>query len=399
VTIVGSKPSNSLPELHAGFIPLTDCAPFVAAKELGYDRDEGFELVLHREVSWANMRDKLEAGLFDCAIMLAPLPLASTLGLGGRSAIPCVAVMSTSLNGNAITVSKSLYDAMLRHDEAATRAGSMSAAKAIKMIVSQRRAHDQEPLTLGIVYPFSCHNYDLRYWLAAAGIDPDRDVNLVVVPPPLMAGSLKAGRIDGFCSGEPWNSVAAAAGDGVIIATKRDLWNGSPEKVLAFRKSFLTAQPELVSKLVRALERACAWLDESYNRISAAKFLAESRYVGVNQGALKQALQDIIADDAIIFHHHDANLPLQSHAVWLLTQMIRCGQAHTPFDIGAIARAVYRPDVYLDAIGEAATGDTAHHAVSETIVFGNDRFNASTPLEYLKRMPLLSPSLDLSRFT
>src|SRR5680860_337150 len=177
--------------VQAGFIPLLDCAPLAIARERGFDERFGFSLQLHREVSWANIRDKLDVGVFDCAHMLAPIPIAATLGLG-RAAEPVIAPMALSLNGNAITVSQGLYEEMRAADEAAVRAGGMAAARALAHVVRRRAEAGREPLTLGMVYPFSCHNYDLRFWLAAAGVDPDNDVNLIVVPPPLLAESLKA---------------------------------------------------------------------------------------------------------------------------------------------------------------------------------------------------------------
>lgn len=389
-------------EIHAGFVPLTDCAPLIVAKKLGFDREADIELILHRQVSWAVMRDKLEAGLFDCAIMLAPLPLASTLGLGGRAPVSCAAVMATSLNGNAITVSMDLYQAMITADHAATTAGGMMAAKALKCVISERRLKEQELLTLGIVYPFSCHNYDLRYWLAAAGIDPDIDVNLVVVPPPLIAGSLRSGRIDGFCVGEPWNSVAAANGDGIILTTKRDLWNPSPEKVLSVRQSLLTAQPDLVAELVSALTNACRWLSDHNNRRQAAVWLAEGDVIGTERSTIEAALLDGIglhassaAADTIIF---DANTPRLSHAIWLLTQMIRAGQAPNGFAIEDIARRVYRSDVYASAVGRETDAAMDLAAASGEGFFGGDAFDPKYPLDYLKALPLLSSSVDLSRY-
>ena len=239
-------------EVHAGFMPLIDCAPLVIAKELGFDRQHGFSLVLHREVSWANIRDKVDVGAFDCAHMLAPMPIAATLGLG-RATEPIIAPMALSLNGNAITVSPPLYADMLDADTPATLAGGMDAARAVAAVVRRREAAGRAPLTFGMVFPFSCHNYDLRYWLAAAGIDPDNDVNLVVIPPPLLAASLKDGRIDGFCVGQPWNSVAVAAGTGIIVATKSELWAMSPEKVLGVRETWAARNADLVANMVRAL--------------------------------------------------------------------------------------------------------------------------------------------------
>ena len=380
-------------EIHAGFIPLVDCAPLAVAKELGFDAANGLDLVLHREVSWANIRDKVEAGLLDCAIMLAPMPLASTLGLGGRPAVPLVAVMATSLDGNAITVSKPLFEDMLREDGVNACASGMAPAKALARVVARRVEKGLEPLTLGMVYPFSCHNYDLRYWLAAAGIDPDNDVNIVVVPPPLIASSLKSGRIDGFCVGEPWNSVAVAQGDGVIVTTKSELWAASPEKVLGLRRAFADEFPAAVLALVRTLIQACAWADDASNRGEWHRLLSRSEYVGVPQQILERSLLNALDrgdtrisarhNETIIFGRKGANLPWVSHALWLLTQMIRWGHARAEFDLRAVASQVFGPEIYREAARDLGLAVPANDVKSEGggTFFGDDSFDADALLD------------------
>ena len=402
--------SEALPEIHAGFIPLTDCAPLAVAKELGFDQANDFNLVLHREVSWANIRDKVEAGLFDCAIMLAPMPLASTLGLGGRPAGPIIAAMATSLNGNAITVSRGVYDEMLKHDSESAENGGAQSAKCLARVIAQRRTGGLEALTLGMVHPFSCHNYELRNWLAGAGINPDEDVNLVVVPPPLIAASLKSGRIDGFCVGEPWNSVAVADGSGVIVATKAELWGASPEKVLGLQRTFAEHNSALTLKLIRALVQACAWLDEPQNRFPAARLLAEPRFLGVPEAILGRALTNDLdrgtgrmgnsAAQAIIFKKEDANVPRHAHAAWLLAQMIRWGQVRAPFDIAEIARETYRPDLHLEAVSGAgsATCDALASTAIDAAFFAAEHFDPDAPLAYLAGLAMRDSQVDLSLF-
>ncbi len=407
-----SGTSDKAYEVHAGFIPLVDCAPLVIASELGFDRANGLRLVLHREVSWANIRDKLGVGGFDCAHMLAPMPIAAALGLG-RAAEPIIAPMALSLNGNAITVSLPLYEDMLRSDEAATLTGGMKAAHAIAKVVKERQAAGREPLTFGMVYPFSCHNYDLRYWLAAAGVDPDSDVNLIVVPPPLIAESLKAGRVDGFCVGQPWNSVAVERGDGVIVATKSELWARSPEKVLGVRDAWAKRNPALVSDLVRALISAGRWLDEPGNRPEAARILARADYIGVPEEILLRPLtgklitggkqRDIVDPDLVIFHRGDANFPWHSHAVWIMTQMIRWGQIREPFDLGALAREIFRTDLYREAVAaldlSAPAADTKREGANGSgVFFGGETFDAASALAYLRELPIRSSGADLDAF-
>jgi ABC-type nitrate/sulfonate/bicarbonate transport system substrate-binding protein len=398
------------PEVHAGFIPLIDCAPLVIAKELGFDTKHGISMVLHKDVSWANIRDKAEAGVYDCAIMLAPMPLASTLGLGGRAPVAMIAVMATSLNGNAITVSRSLYDDMLLADPGSTSAGGMAPAHSLARVVERRRTEGAAPLTFGMVYPFSSHNYDLRYWLAAAGIDPDNDMNLVVVPPPLIAGSLKSGRIDGFCVGEPWNSVAVADGSGVIVATKSELWAASPEKVLGLRAAFFEENRDVTERLISAISEACLWLDIASNRKIAAEILAQPKYVGIPAGILSQTLNDDLvrdagfsgkaAKDVIVFGKSGANFPWVSHATWLLSQMIRWGQVRVPFDVAEVARRVYRPDLFRKAVKALgiATPKADIKTEGEGLFFGTETFDPSDPIAYVDGSKLRDSSVDLGAF-
>jgi two-component system, oxyanion-binding sensor len=390
-------PSASDFEVHAGFIPLTDCAPLMMVRELGLDKAEGFTLHLHREVSWANIRDKVDVGLFDCAHMLAPLPLAAKLGIG-RSTQEVIVPVALNLNGNTITVSTALFSEMQQADGAATAVGGMQAAKALAKVIKQRAASGLHPLSFGIVFPFSCHNYDLRAWLASAGIDPDNDVNLAVIPPPLISESLKAGRVDGFCAGEPWGSVAVDNGSGVIVATKTELWRNSPEKVLGVRAQWADRQPELLEALVRSIIRAAKWLDEPGNRVAAAKLLSEPRYIGVSQAQLERGL----AEDAISFHRHGATVPKQAHAIWILTQMIRWGQTLEPFDIAGVAQAVYRTDYYSRAA--ASLGDDYDTKIPNlapeepAAFFGGEDFDPRAPLAYLSKGAIRAAGLDLERF-
>jgi two-component system, oxyanion-binding sensor len=425
---MAQSPGNHVPkleEVHAGFIPLTDCAPLVIAKECGFDREYGFSLILHREVSWANIRDKVDIGIFDCAHMLAPMPLAATLGLG-HATEPVIAPMALSLNGNAITVSTALHAQMLKCDPQATQEGGMAAGRALATVVRNRRSAGQEPLTLGMVYPFSCHNYDLRYWLTAAGIDPDDDVNLVVIPPPLIAESLRAGRVDGFCAGQPWNSVAVSQGTGAIIATKSQLWGMSPEKVLGIRESWAERHPRLTEDLICALTTAARWLDVPTNRREAARILSDPRYVGIADNLILSPLTGTLRTmpgkterhdpDFVVFHNANANFPWRSHAVWMMTQMIRWGQAREPFELKSVAARVFRPDIFREAVAKLDMDEVprrdykreGRHQQKEPSpssgpsanqnFFGEEMFDPDAPIAYLRDLAIRSPAADLDGF-
>ncbi|MGE0056178.1 MAG: CmpA/NrtA family ABC transporter substrate-binding protein [Hyphomicrobium sp.] len=399
--------AKSAAVVDCGFIPLLDAAPLVIAKELGLDRRNGFTMQLHRESSWANIRDKVDLGIFDCAHMLAPMPLAATLGLG-RPMHPVIAPMVLSLNGNAITVSNTVYDEMRAADVVATEAGGLRSASALKKVVSQRQADGRELLTLGMVYPFSAHNYDLRCWLAAAGIHPDSDLNLVVVPPSLLSASLKAGKVDGFCVGSPWNSVSVMDGDGIIIALKEDLWPASPEKVLGVREGWAEESRDRLLALIAALRAACAWISESANHAEAASILARPHYVGVDRKILEDLLNGRVElgrararqdTNMVLFSAGDANRPQTAHAIWFLTQMIRWGQARTPFSIRAVAERVYRDDLFEEAVTAAGPQDEGRAmALHRAQFFQGEAFNADDPLTYLGRTHIKTDALDLAGF-
>jgi len=198
--------------LIIGFVPLLDCATLVAAVEKGFVAAENLDVTLIRETSWANIRDRIMVGHFDAAQMLGPMTVAASLGIGHLT-VPMIASMSLGLGGNAITASNSLWQAMSAHG-AVVGASPAQQGQALQRVIAERAHKGEAPLTFGMVYPFSCHNYELRYWLAACGIDPDRDVHLVVIPPPLLVDALREGQIDGFCVGEPWNQAAVFKGIG-----------------------------------------------------------------------------------------------------------------------------------------------------------------------------------------
>lgn len=341
-----------------GFIPLLDCASIVAAAERGFAANEGLDLALIRETSWANIRDRTIIGHFDAAHMLGPMTVASTLGIG-HVRVPMIAPFSLGLGGNAITVSLALWEQMVS-EGAEMGADPATQGAALSRVVQARNRTNREPLTFGMVYPFSCHNYELRYWLAAVGIDPDRDVRLVVIPPPLLVDALRAGQIDGFCVGEPWNSVAVSAGVGAIVTPTSAIWPLSPEKVLGCRVEWAQRRPERLAALIRALYRAAKWCEDPANHAELARILAEPRYVGAPAQLLERALANQIVlfpgepakplRDFFVTARHAATFPWVSHAVWFYEQMVRWGQiAFDERDLAAV-RATYRPDLYRTAL-------------------------------------------------
>src|SRR6202040_3161471 len=250
--------------LHIGFIPLVDAAALIVAVDKGFAADEGLNVTLVREVSWSNVRDKLNIGLFDAAHLLAPVAIASSLGLG-HVKVPIAAPFNLGLNGNAITVSPALHAAIMAESEGEAL-DPMATALALARVVAKRRKRGAEPLTFGMAFPFSTHNYQLRFWMAAGGVDPDEDVHLVVLPPPYMVDSLANRQVDAFCVGAPWNSIAVDRGIGHILHFVSDILVRAAEKVLAIRQSWAEKNPEIVAALTRAAFRAAEFIEQPKNR-------------------------------------------------------------------------------------------------------------------------------------
>lgn len=331
--------------LQIGYVPLLDAAALIAAVELGYCADEGLSVDLVPEPSWATLRDKLALGHLDGAHILAPLAVASALGISGLET-PLIVPIALSLNGNAVTVSMPLFEAMdvVGDEGVGTVAKAFAAAAA-------RRAADGRPLVIGTVHPFSSHTYQLRRFAELGGLDIDDGLRLVVIPPPQIAEALQRELIDGFCVGSPWNSVAAAAGYGRIVALGSELIPDCPEKVLA-----LPAGDTVASlPLVRALRRAGSWCQEAGNRGQLASILSRPGYLGVDPDLLLRALDgrplsgrdaSLRLDPRFVVFGGDAQRPDPSHAQWCLDAMHRAGQIDPTDALRASAAAIYRPDLY-----------------------------------------------------
>ncbi|MBX3502271.1 MAG: ABC transporter substrate-binding protein [Alphaproteobacteria bacterium] len=333
-------------ELDLGFVALVDGAPLIVARERGFFADEGLSVRLVRQASWAAVRDLVGSGVLDGAHMLAAMPLASALGLSGRR-VPMTVPMSLNVNGNGVTLSTALAEDV---EAARTRGGSgpLATARALRAALAKRRADGLPPPTFGVVFPYSSHNYMLRYWLAAGGIDPDRDVRLLVVPPPQMITYLTARRIDGYCVGAPWNSLAERLGVGRVVVNGYDIWNNAPEKVLAVTTDWAERHPVAMRALLRALIRAAAWLRSPANHAEAAYWLSNPEAVNAPADAIEDALATGADTDGIgpTFDRYAASLPWRSHARWTLSQMRRWGQMGDDVDIAAIADTVYRPEPF-----------------------------------------------------
>jgi ABC-type nitrate/sulfonate/bicarbonate transport system substrate-binding protein len=360
------RPSDK--RLRIGFIPLCDAAALIVAADKGFAAAEGLDVELVREVSWSNMRDKLNIGLFDAAHMIAPIAIASSLGLG-HVKVPMVAPFALGVNGNAITVSPALYASIAAAADGPVTDPLVS-ARALARVVATRKARGQEPLTFGMTFPFSTHNYHLRFWMAAGGVDPDEDVRLVVLPPPYMVESLANKLVDAFCVGAPWNSVAVDLGIGFILHFVSEILARAAEKVLAFRSRWAQDNPETMLKLVRAHVRAAAYIEDVANRDEVATILGAPNRIDVSpevirrtlDGRMKVAPDGTTRVDAnyLLIGRDGAGRPNPTQAVWLYAQMVRWGQAPLSKELSEAAMAVFRPDLYDKAVGTAPGAAPSH---------------------------------------
>ena len=361
-------------ELKFGFIKLTDMAPIAIAKENGYFEDEGLYVSVEAQANWKVLLDRVITGELDGAHMLAPQPLGATVGFGTKAHV--ITPFSMDLNGNGITVAKSVWAEMSKYipKGADGKFEHPIKADALKKVVDRYKA-DGKPFNMGMVFPLSTHNFELRYWLAAGGLNPGfysptdisgqimADVLLSVTPPPQMPATLEAGTILGYCVGEPWNQQAVFKGIGVPVITDYEIWKNNPEKVFGFTADFQKKNPQTVLAATKALIRAGQWLDENNNanRMKAVNILSKPEYVGADAKVIANSMTGTFeyekgdkrsVPDFNVFFRYFATYPYYSDAVWYLTQMRRWGQIADAKPDGwyaDVAKSVYRPDLYLEA--------------------------------------------------
>jgi nitrate/nitrite transport system substrate-binding protein len=410
-------------ELKLGFIKLTDCAPLVIAKEKGFFEAEGLQVKVIAQPNWKTLLDNVISGELDGAHMLSGQPLAATIGIGTKAHI--VTAYTMDLNGNAITVSNRVWERMQEADPAlfSPTPKHPISAQALKPVVDEMLSEGAK-LQMGMVFPVSTHNYELRYWLAAAGIHPgmytatdiggrtDADVELSVTPPPMMPATLEAGNLQGYCVGEPWNQQAVAKGIGVPVVTNSEIWKNKPEKVFGVTKDWADYHPQTHLAVVKALIRAGQWLDETdnegnfVNREEAARLLSRSDYVGADYDVIKNSMTGYFyfqrtdkrsMPEFNVFFKHHATYPWYSDGVWFLTQMRRWGQIaeSQPAEwYHEVAREVYQPQVYLEAAqmlvdeglldSRDVPWDTDGYKPATSDFIDGVQYDGRQPIEYLK---------------
>ncbi|BBP43728.1 CmpA/NrtA family ABC transporter substrate-binding protein [Thiosulfativibrio zosterae] len=366
------------PDLKFGFIKLTDMAPLAIAYEKGFFEDEGLYVQLEAQANWKVLLDRVIDGQLDGAHMLAGQPIAATIGYGTKANV--ITPLSMDLNGNAITVSNKTWEAMKPHVEMeGGKPKHPISAAALKPVVQQYK-NEGKPFKMGMVFPVSTHNYELRYWLAAGGLKPgfyapekgntagtlDADVLLSVTPPPQMPATMEAGTIEGYCVGEPWNQQAVFKGIGVPVISDNSIQTNNPEKVFGLREDFYTQYPNTTIRVVKAMIRAAKWLDEenNKNRPEAVKILSKPNFVGADYKVIANSMTGTFEyekgdkrsePDFNVFFRYNATYPYYSDAIWYMTQMRRWGQIseYKPDSwYTDMAKKVYRPDIYKMAVAE-----------------------------------------------
>jgi nitrate/nitrite transport system substrate-binding protein len=407
-------------ELELGFIKLTDCVPLVMAKELGYFEDEGLFVTLEAQANWKILLDRVISGELDGAHMLAGQPIGATVGIGTKADV--VTAVSLDLNGNAITVSNEIWMRMQKADPglAQPKPAHPISARALKPVVGELKRAGT-PMKMGMVFPVSTHNYELRYWLAAGGIHPgyytatdttgtqEADVLISVTPPPQMPATLEQGTIQGYSVGEPWNQQAVFKGIGVPVITDVEIWKANPEKVLGVTAAWARANPETHVALVKAILRAGKWLDASMdNRRKAVEVLSRPEYVGADAAVIANSMTGTFEyargdkrelPDFNVFFNDFATYPFYSDAVWFLTQMRRWGQIEAQPDAWyhEVAKKVYLPEVWLEAArrlvadGELAPADipkTDGYAAPDAGFIDGVVYDGRTPNAYLRSLSI-----------
>jgi len=355
---VGSAYASDAPEtskLKCGIIALTDCSPLVIAAEKGFFKKYGVEVIIAKGANWAAIRDSLSSGDNQMTHMLLGMPIASTMGLMGSPKKPMVIPWLLNRNGQAISL-KAEFKGKVGADP-----------KALKPFVEKAKKLG-EPLSFAMTFPPGTHAMWMRYYLAAGGINPDKDVSLITIPPPQMVANMKVGKMDGFCVGEPWNARAIADKIGYTSVTTQDMWKDHPEKVCAFTAEFADKNPKTVKAVLKALHESSVWLDDLGNRPEQCEIVSKPTYINCDKDIILGRLLGKLdygdgrtAQDEFYMHYskRNCNFPQPKYAKWWLTQFRRWGMVSGTPDYEGVAKQVMRGDIYSEAMKELGVTDRA----------------------------------------
>lgn len=372
-------PSADLIDVKFGIIALTDCAPIVIAHEKGFFRRHGINSTVNKLANWAAIRDALSTGDIQATHMLIGMPIASTMGLLGSPRLPMVIPWILNRNGQSITLKLAL------------RGQVQADANALRPIVHAARDAGTQ-MTFAMTFPPGTHAMWMRYWLASGGINPDRDVRLIVIPPPQMVANMRVNQMDGFCVGEPWNARSIADGIGYTAINTQDMWRDHPEKVCAFTKEYAEANPRAVKGVLKALHEASVWLDTMSNRAELADIVSRPAYINCPADLILGRLQGHYdfgdgrrTEDPnyMIFNQRNCNYPQKKYAIWWLTQFRRWGMVEGTPDYQGIADQVMRPDLYEEAMRELGVTHGGASMAPETL-FDRITFDPARPEEYAR---------------
>ena len=377
-TVSGDTPETR--DVRFGIIALTDCSSIVIAHEKGFFKKYGINSTINKGANWAAIRDSLSNGDIQATHMLTGMPLASTMGLLGSPKKPMIIPWIINRNGQSITLKKDF-------------AGKVAAdPKALKPFVDEAKAK-QTPMTFAMTFPPGTHAMWTRYYLGAGGINPDKDVALIVIPPPQMVANMKLGKMDGFCVGEPWNARTIDEGIGFTSLNTQDIWQDHPEKVCAFTAEFAEKNPKTVKAVIKALHEASVWLDKMENRPEQAEIVSRPTYINCPKEIILGRMQGNYdfgdgrkkKEDKhyMIFHDRNCNYPQPKYAIWWLTQFRRWGMVDGAPDYEAVAKQVMRPDIYEEAMKELGCAHGGANMDKETL-FDGVVFDPTKPEEYAK---------------
>jgi nitrate/nitrite transport system substrate-binding protein len=364
-------------DLRFGMIALTDCSPIVIAHEKGLFKKYGINSTVAKQASWAAIRDALTNGDLHGTHMLTGMPIASTMGLLGSPKKPMVIPWILNRNGQSITLKADLK-------------GKVAAdPKALLPIAMDAKAKGT-PLTFAMTFPPGTHAMWTRYWLGAGGINPDKDIALITIPPAQMVANMKVGKMDGYCVGEPWNARAIADNIGYTALNTQDIWKDHPEKVCAFTAEFADKNPKTVKAVCKALHEASVWLDKMENRPEQADIVSRATYINCPKELILGRLQGKYDfgdgrkkqdPNYMIFSSRNCNYPQPKYAVWWLTQFRRWGMVSKEPDYKGVAAQVMRPDIYESAMKEIGAKHGGRDDKPETL-FDGKVFDPSKPEAY-----------------
>jgi len=372
-------------QVNFSFLPLTDAAPFIVAHAKGMFAEQQITSTLRRESSWTGLRDALNTGAAHAAQMLFSMPLAAGCGLLSSDQKPLIAPWVINRNGQGITLRKSYAGKVIGRADALRSAA-----------IEGRDAG--RPMVFGHTLRIGTHAMWLRYWLAAGGIDPTRDVALITVPPPLMVNNMRAAAMDGFCVGEPWNARAIADGLGFTAITSQEIWPDHPEKVCAFTEEFARENPRTVVAVLKALHRASEWLDDPANHEDAAGLLSEAAYLNCDRTLIRSRLglqmdygdgRNATLSQGLTFSKRGACRPQESQALWFLSQLRRWGLHFGPPDYHKISARVIRPEFYEQALEELGVIEDLPASPAE-VLFDGKAFDPADPEGYARSFELKS---------